>query len=214
MRKLLTKKEAEQVLDVLEICYPDAHCELEHNSPFELLVSTILSAQCTDVRVNSVTRDMYKKYNTPLDFIELGIFGIEEIIKPCGFYRNKAKNILMASKKIIEEFDGQVPKTIEELMSLPGVGKKTANVVASTCFGVPAIAVDTHVFRLANRIGFVDEKDVLETEKALQKKIEKNRWTRAHHLLIFHGRRICKARNPICEECKISSYCKYFKREK
>lgn len=210
MRKLLTKKEVKEVLDILNKTYPDAKCELDHTSPFELLVATILSAQCTDVRVNSITKDMFKSYNTPYDYVELGTAKVEVLIKSCGFYRNKAKSIVGASKKIIEEFNGEVPKTIKELMTLPGVGKKTANVVASTCFGVPAIAVDTHVFRLANRIGFVDEKNVEDTEAALQRKIDKNMWTKAHHLLIFHGRRTCKARNPMCEECSINTYCKYY----
>ncbi|MDO5040850.1 MAG: endonuclease III [Peptoniphilus sp.] len=208
MRKLLTKKEAEEVLDLLEIDYPDAQCELNHSTPFELLVATILSAQCTDVRVNIVTEEMFKRYNEPMDFLNLGIDEIEPLIKTCGLY-NKAKNIYMASKMLVEEYDSKVPSTIKELMKLPGVGQKTANVVASNAFGVPAIAVDTHVFRLANRIGFVDEKDVLNTEKALQRKIPKARWTKAHHLLIFHGRRVCKARNPLCEECSIRQYCKY-----
>lgn len=210
MRRLLTKKETKEVLDILDKTYPDAKCELNHTSPFELLVATILSAQCTDVRVNSITKDMFKKYNTPYDYVELGTVELEKIIKSCGFYRNKAKSIIGASKQIIENFDSEVPTTIKELMTLPGVGKKTANVVASTCFGVPAIAVDTHVFRLSNRIGFVDEKNVEDTEDALQRKIDKNMWTKAHHLLIFHGRRTCKARSPICEECGIKSYCKYY----
>ena len=128
-------------------------------------------------------------------------------------YRNKAKNIKASSKVIIEEFNGQVPKTIKELMTLPGVGKKTANVVASTAFGVPAIAVDTHVFRVTNRIGFVSEKNVENTEKALQNKIDKNRWTKAHHLFIFHGRRCCTARNPNCEMCSINKICRYYNEE-
>ncbi|CDZ74402.1 putative endonuclease III [Peptoniphilus sp. ING2-D1G] len=211
MRKLLTKKEAEEVLVILERDYPDAQCELDYTTPFELLVATILSAQCTDVRVNIVTGELFKLYNKPIDFLNLGIDKIEPLIRTCGLYKNKAKNIYMASKMLVEEYNSEVPSTIEELMKLPGVGKKTANVVASNAFGVPAIAVDTHVFRLANRIGFVDEKDVLNTERALQRKIKKQRWTKAHHLLIFHGRRVCKARNPMCEECSIREYCRYFK---
>lgn len=212
MRKLLTKAEVEEVLEILDKTYPDAKCELDHNSPFELLVATILSAQCTDIRVNMVTKELFKFCNTPYDFVELGIIELEKEIKTCGFYRNKAKSIIGASMKIIEEFNGEVPKTIVELMTLPGVGKKTANVVASTCFGVPAIAVDTHVFRLSNRIGFVDENNVKDTEEVLQRKIKKSMWTKAHHLLIFHGRRACKARKPLCEECNINSYCKYYLR--
>lgn len=209
--RLLNKKEVDEVLDILEECYPDAHCELEHNSPFELLVATILSAQCTDVRVNLVTSEMFKKYNKPEDFVELGVENIEKLIKTCGFYRNKAKNIFLTSLKLLGEYNGEVPNTIEELVKLPGVGKKTANVVASTCFGVPAIAVDTHVFRLSNRIGIVKETNVESTELSLQKKIRKDRWTKAHHLLIFHGRRNCFARKPACEECMIKNYCRYYK---
>lgn len=214
MRKLLTKEEVKEVLNILNKEYPDAQCELNHNSPYELLVATILSAQCTDVRVNQVTSELFDYYNTPAKIIEMGIERLEDYIKPCGFYRNKAKNIMGASLMILNQYNGEVPDTVKELMKLPGVGKKTANVVASTCFGVQAIAVDTHVFRLSNRIGIVNEKNVEDTEKSLQKKIEKNMWTKAHHLLIFHGRRTCKARKPLCEQCVINSYCKYYNKEK
>ena len=213
MKNLLTHDEADKCLDILEKTYPDAHCELVHKSPFELLVSTILSAQCTDVRVNKVTNEIFKKYNKPSDFANMNIETLENLIRECGLYRNKAKNIKASSKVIIEEFNGQVPKTIKELMTLLGVGKKTANVVASTAFGVPAIAVDTHVFRVTNRIGFVSEKNVENTEKALQNKIDKNRWTKAHHLFIFHGRRCCTARNPNCEMCSINKICRYYNEE-
>ena len=213
MKNLLTHDEADKCLDILEKTYPDAHCELVHKSPFELLVSTILSAQCTDVRVNKVTNEIFKKYNKPSDFANMNIETLENLIRECGLYRNKAKNIKASSKVIIEEFNGQVPKTIKELMTLPGVGKKTANVVASTAFGVPAIAVDTHVFRVTNRIGFVSEKNVENTEKALQNKIDKNMWTKAHHLFIFHGRRCCTARNPNCEMCSINKICRYYNEE-
>lgn len=212
MGNLLTREEIKEVLEILNKTYPEAKCELNHSTPFELLVATILSAQCTDVRVNMVTEKMFKEYNTPYDFVALGASGLEKIIKPCGFYRNKAKSIIGTSMTLIEEFNGEVPFTIEELVRLPGVGKKTANVVASTCFGVPAIAVDTHVFRVSNRIGFVNEKNVSDTEKSLQRVIDKNMWTKAHHLFIFHGRRTCKARKPLCEECSINSYCKYYLR--
>lgn len=214
MRKLLTKEEVKEVLNILNKEYPDAQCELNHNSPYELLVATILSAQCTDVRVNQVTSELFDYYNTPAKIIEMGIERLEDYIKPCGFYRNKAKNIMGASLMILNQYNGEVPDTVKELMKLPGVGKKTANVVASTCFGVQAIAVDTHVFRLSNRIGIVNEKNVEDTEKSLQKKIEKNMWTKAHHLLIFHGRRTCKARKPLCEQCVINFYCKYYNKEK
>ena len=211
MKGILSYDEADKCLDILEETYPDAHCELEHKNPFELLVATILSAQCTDVRVNKVTAEMFKKYNKPEDFANMDINKLEDLIRECGLYRNKAKNIKASSNVILEEFNGKVPETINELMKLPGVGKKTANVVASTCFGVPAIAVDTHVFRVSNRIGFVKEKNVSSTEKALQNKIDKSRWTKAHHLFIFHGRRCCTARNPKCDFCTVKDFCKYYK---
>ncbi|MBS6719611.1 MAG: endonuclease III [Peptoniphilus harei] len=210
MKDILTHEEADKCLDILEETYPDAHCELDHKSPFELLVATILSAQCTDIRVNKVTSEMFKKYNKPEDFANMDIKKLEGLIKECGLFRNKAKNIKASSSVILENYNGEVPNTISELMKLPGVGKKTANVVASTAFGVPAIAVDTHVFRVSNRIGFVHEKNVLDTEKALQNKIDKSRWTKAHHLFIFHGRRCCTARNPRCESCTINKICRYY----
>lgn len=210
MKNILTHEEADLCLDILEETYPDAHCELDHKSPFELLVATILSAQCTDIRVNKVTSEMFKKYNKPEDFANIDINKLEGLIKECGLFRNKAKNIKASSSVILENYNGEVPNTISELMKLPGVGKKTANVVASTAFGVPAIAVDTHVFRVSNRIGFVHEKNVLDTEKALQNKIDKSRWTKAHHLFIFHGRRCCTARSPRCESCTINKICRSY----
>ncbi len=210
MKDILTHEEADKCLDILEETYPDAHCELDHKSPFELLVATILSAQCTDIRVNKVTSEMFKKYNKPEDFANMDINKLEGLIKECGLFRNKAKNIKTSSSVILENYNGEVPNTISELMKLPGVGKKTANVVASTAFGVPAIAVDTHVFRVSNRIGFVHEKNVLDTEKALQNKIDKSRWTKAHHLFIFHGRRCCTARSPRCESCTINKICRSY----
>ncbi len=210
MKDILTHEEADKCLDILEETYPDAHCELDHKSPFELLVATILSAQCTDIRVNKVTSEMFKKYNKPEDFANMDINKLEGLIKECGLFRNKAKNIKASSSVILENYNGEVPNTISELMKLPGVGKKTANVVASTAFGVPAIAVDTHVFRVSNRIGFVHEKNVLDTEKALQNKIDKSRWTKAHHLFIFHGRRCCTARSPRCESCTINKICRSY----
>ena len=210
MKDILTHEEADKCLDILEETYPDAHCELDHKSPFELLVATILSAQCTDIRVNKVTSEMFKKYNKPEDFANMDINKLEGLIKECGLFRNKAKNIKASSSVILENYNGEVPNTLSELLKLPGVGKKTANVVASTAFGVPAIAVDTHVFRVSNRIGFVHEKNVLDTEKALQNKIDKSRWTKAHHLFIFHGRRCCTARNPKCESCTINKICRYY----
>lgn len=207
--KTLSKKDVDIILDILEKTYPDAHCQLEHKSPFELLVATILSAQCTDERVNKVTGEMFKNYNKPEDFVKLGPEKIEPLIKSCGFYRNKAKNIYGASFEILNNYGGIVPSSLEELIKLPGVGRKTANVILSNCFGQEAIAVDTHVFRVTNRIGIVDEDSPEKTEFALMKKIKKERWSKAHHLFIFHGRRCCSARRPQCLICPIKNLCKW-----
>ena len=211
MEKMLSKEEIKEVINIILKTYPDATVELEHSSTFELLIATILSAQCTDVRVNKITRELFKDYNTPEDFIQLTEKELGEKIRSCGFYKVKSKNILATSRKIIEEFNGQVPDTMEELITLPGVGRKTANVVLSNAFGVPAIAVDTHVFRVSNRIGLANSKNVLDTEKDLMDNIDKNMWSKAHHLLIFHGRRVCKARSPLCNECPLTNYCLYYK---
>lgn len=208
----MTKKRAKEIIEILKGVYPDAKCELVHETPFELLIATILSAQCTDVRVNQLTSVIFKKYNKPEDFLNMGIENLEELIKPCGFFRNKAKSIMGASEKILREYNGRVPETIEELMTLPGVGKKTANVVASNCFNIPAIAVDTHVFRVSNRIGLAKATNVEKTEEQLMKIIDKNEWTLAHHLIIFHGRRRCKARSPECDICELREYCNYYEK--
>lgn len=213
MEKMLSKKEIDEVLGVLLEEYPDAEAELDHTNPFELLIATILSAQCTDVRVNKITKTLFKKAKTPQDYIDLGQKEIGKIIYSCGFYRVKSENIVKTSKILRDEYDNQVPETIEELMTLPGVGKKTANVVASNAFGVPAIAVDTHVFRVSNRIGLAASSNVENTEKDLMENIDRDMWTKGHHLLIFHGRRVCKARSPLCEECRVSSYCRYYKED-
>lgn len=210
-KDMLKKKEIKIIIDLLLELYPDAKAELDFTNPFELLVATILSAQCTDVQVNKTTAILFKEYRTPEDFLTLTEEELGRKIYSCGFYKNKSKNILESSRILLEEYDGQVPETIEELMLLPGVGRKTANVVVSNAFGVPAIAVDTHVFRVSNRIGLADSKNVEDTERDLMKNIDRNMWTKAHHLLISHGRRICKARNPLCEECPVSDYCKFYK---
>lgn len=211
MPRKKTKKEVKEILDLLSELHPNAHCELVHSSPFELLIATILSAQCTDVRVNIVTEELFKKYNTPKDFKNLSIEEIEKEIKTCGLYKSKAKKIKETSSILVDKYNSELPDTLEELITLPGVGRKTAGVVLSNAFGIPAIAVDTHVFRVSNRIGIVKEKTPEKTEFALMKAIEKERWTHSHHLLIFHGRRICKARKPECENCNIREYCNYYK---
>ena len=194
--------------------YPDAKCELEYKTPYELLVATVLSAQSTDVRVNIVTKELFKNFNTPEKILKLGEEKLMEYIKSIGFYNVKSKNIIALSHLLIQNYDSQVPEQMDELLKLPGVGRKTANVVLSNCFGVPAIAVDTHVFRVSTRLGFSDKKDPLQVEQDLMKKISKKYWTDAHHAFIFHGRRICKARNPMCELCSVQSYCKFYKKKK
>ena len=201
------------IIDTLKTMYPDARCELNHDSPYELLIATILSAQSTDKRVNIVTKDLFKVANTAEDMLALGEEKLKDYIRSIGFYNTKSKNIILASKDIIDKFDGEVPRDMKNLTSLAGVGRKTANVVMSNCFDVPAIAVDTHVFRLAHRLGFSNKKDVLQVEYDLQKKIAKKDWTYAHHLLIFHGRYRCKAQNPICTDCQLSDYCNYYKKK-
>ncbi|KHO40168.1 endonuclease III [Clostridium tetani] len=206
----MNKKIIKKVIETLGRTYPEAKCELDFKSPYELLVATILSAQCTDKRVNKVTSELFKEYNTPEKIIELSQEELGEKIKSCGFYNNKSKNILGATQKILEKFKGKVPKTMEELMSLPGVGRKTANVVLSNAFGVPAIAVDTHVFRVSNRIGIAKGKNPDEVEMELMKNIDKDMWSITHHYLIWHGRYTCKSRKPQCEECPIAPYCEYF----
>lgn len=199
-----------KILDDLESLYPNAKAQLNFTNAFELLIATILSAQCTDVRVNKVTDVLFKKFNTPKAIVDLGVDGLSKYIKSCGLYKNKSKNIIATCNVLYNDFDSQVPDNLKDLMSLPGVGRKTADVVLSNAFGIPAIAVDTHVFRVTNRIGIVNEKDVLSTEMSLMKVIPKQRWSKSHHLFIWHGRNLCKARNPKCEECILNDRCAFF----
>lgn len=197
------------IIMMLEKEYNGMGCALNYNSPFELLVATMLSAQTTDVTVNKATNVLFEKYNKPEDFAAITTEELESYIKSCGFYKNKAKNIIEASKKIQEEYSGKVPDTLEELIKLPGVGRKTANVVLSNAFDKDAIAVDTHVFRVSNRIGLANAKDAYKTEEQLMENIPKEYWSRAHHWLIWHGRKICTARKPKCDNCPIKSLCNY-----
>ncbi len=213
MKEMLTKEEAKKVIDILLELYPDAKAELNFSNPFELLIATILSAQTTDVQVNKVTEKLFKDYKTPQDFIKLSEEELAEKIKSLGFYKNKSKNILATCRILVEKYQGQVPDTREELMKLPGVGRKTANVVISNVFNKQAIAVDTHVFRVSNRIGLAHSDNVFDTEKDLMNNIDESMWSKAHHLLIFHGRRVCKSRKPLCEKCPLTDYCLYYKRE-
>ncbi|TDT45662.1 endonuclease III [Fonticella tunisiensis] len=199
-----------EVLEILEEHYGDMGCALNFKSPFELLVATMLSAQTTDVTVNKATAVLFEKYNTPEDFAALKPEELEPYIKTCGFYKTKAQNIINASRKILTDFNGKVPKRLEDLTSLPGVGRKTANVVLSNAFGVDAIAVDTHVFRVSNRIGLAHADNVEDTEMQLMENIPKEYWSRAHHWLIWHGRKVCTARRPKCEICPVNRLCNYY----
>ncbi|MCF0147176.1 MAG: endonuclease III [Clostridium sp.] len=205
------KKRTKAILDILKEDYPDAKCELNHDSPFQLLVATILSAQTTDKKVNEVTETLFRDYPDLDAFLTLSVEELEERIKQIGLYRSKAKNLIMMCNQLKEKFNGEVPRTMEEITSLAGAGRKTANVVLSNAFGVPSIAVDTHVFRVSNRLGLADSDNVLEVEKQLQKELPKREWSLAHHLLIFHGRRCCIARNPKCVMCDLTNHCKYYK---
>ena len=203
----ITKKIKEKQLAILEETYAGAVPELIFNSPFELLISVILSAQCTDKRVNAVTAELFPIANTPEQFIALGQAKLEELIKPCGFFRTKAKNILATCQKLVDDFSGEVPESFDELVKLPGVGRKTANVVTSVAFKQPAIAVDTHVFRIANRLQLATGETPIEVELGLQKIIPREKWSDAHHWLIWHGRKLCKARQPLCSQCPLIKVC-------
>jgi endonuclease-3 len=197
-----------KILEGLDAAYPAAHCELEHRDPFQLLVSTILSAQCTDVRVNAVTKTLFVKYPTPAHFAYANPRELEQEIRPTGFFRNKTKSIMGASKKIVEEFGGKVPETMEALLTLPGVARKTANVVLGTAFGIPSgIVVDTHVIRLSRRLDLTKNKDPQKIEQDLLQVIPRDRWILFSHQLIWHGRRVCAARKPRCVECNLRDIC-------
>ncbi len=192
--------------------HPDAKPELEFGSLYQLIIAVILSAQCTDIRVNKVTRVLFKVAPTADVLAEMPLGEIEQIIKTCGLYKNKAKYIKRTAQILSEEYDGSVPEDYDTLLTLPGVSRKTANVVISVGFGVPAIAVDTHVFRVSRRIGIAKGENVRAVEEALMKAYPKKYWSKLHHLLIFHGRYVCKARKPDCEHCDISGYCKAYKK--
>lgn len=204
----LTKTRREQVIEILEDLYPAAESELTFEDKFQLLVAVVLSAQTTDVGVNRVTPKLFETYPDPEALSKADVSKVEDLLKTIGMYRTKAKNIVGLSKLLMEDHQGQVPGDYDDLIKLPGVGRKTANVVLAVGFGVARIAVDTHVFRLANRIGFTEEKDVLKTELALMKVLPEEKWINMHHALILHGRRVCMARNPQCLECPILHLCK------
>ena len=206
---MLDKTTIHIVLTELRSEYAETTTALNYGSPFQLLISTMLAAQSTDKRVNIVTKDLFQKYPDVRNFLELSIPELEEKIKTVGLYKSKAKNILATCQILVDQYDGQVPLTREELIKLPGVGRKTANVVLSIVTDFKAIAVDTHVFRVSNRIGLADSKDVRKTEDDLMKNIPQKDWSDAHHWLIWHGRKVCQARNPLCDNCLINMYCEY-----
>ena len=202
---------SEEILKELEKLYPDAKPALHFRSPYELLVAVVLSAQCTDERVNKVTKVLFEYYDTPEKMLTLSQEELEKYIFSCGFYRNKAKHILSASRDILEKFGGQVPETLEELQTLAGVGRKTANVVYAVAFGGDAIAVDTHVFRVSNRLGLASGNTPQKVEEGLQKAIPKELWSIAHHYLIWHGRRVCHSQKPDCAGCTLKEFCADYK---
>ena len=206
----MKNEDKERFILYLEKLFPNAKCELEYNDPFQFLVSVILSAQCTDKRVNMVTPKLFEKFPTVYDFASADIRDIENLIKSCGFYHNKAKNIKNASIEIVNKYNGKVPTNIEDMMKLPGVGMKTAKVVCGDLYNADVIAVDTHVLRIANRVGLVDEKDPSKCSIKLEKLL-KNDKPRIHHRIVLFGRYHCKAQKPNCEQCEIKDICKYYK---
>lgn len=197
------------ILDTIAAMFPDAHCELNHSNPFELTIAVLLSAQCTDETVNKVTASLFQKYKRPEDYLAVPLEELEQDIRRIGLFRNKAKNIQALCSMLLEQFGGEIPQEHEKLVLLPGVGRKTANVVVSNAFGVPAIAVDTHVERVSKRLSLAKPEDsVLEVEKKLMKKVPRSEWTDTHHRLIFFGRYHCKAQNPNCEQCPLLELCR------
>jgi endonuclease III len=202
------RKRVAAILAGLDAAYPEATCELKHQSPFQLVISTILSAQCTDVRVNMVTETLYKKYTKPEDFAYANPAELEAEIRPTGFFRNKTKSIIGASKTIVEKFGGQVPRTMEEILTLPGVARKTANVVLGTAYGISSgVVVDTHVIRLSQRLDLTRNKDPKKIEVDLMAILPQDKWIQFSHQLIWHGRRVCVARKPRCAECNLEKLC-------
>ena len=211
---MLSKIKTIEAVQTMGDLFPDAHCELNHRNAFELLIATILSAQATDVGVNKVTPKLFERFPTPAHLAEASEESVIECIQSLGLYRSKAKNIRLCAQQLLERFNGEVPRTREELVSLAGVGRKTANVVMSVAFNIPAFAVDTHVERISKRLQICRQKDtVLEVEETLCRKIPKELWSRAHHWMIFFGRYHCVARKPKCHECPLLEMCAFGKRE-
>ena len=202
------RKQIVELIEILKKAHPEATCSLNFSTPFEMLVAVMLSAQCTDERVNKTTPAIFAKYNTPEDFANMDVKLLEELVHPCGFYKNKAKNIIACSKKILSDFGGQVPQTMEELMSLPGVGRKSANVVMLEAFNMPmGIAVDTHAKRISNRIGLSKENDPEKIELDLLQIVPKEYLKDVNHLFVYHGRKVCDSRKPKCDICPVRDFC-------
>lgn len=207
----MNTKDKKKAIELLAEAYPDAKPALKFASPYQLLVAVVLSAQCTDERVNKVTAELFKEHGTPEKMAELSQEELEKYIYSCGFYHNKAAHILSATNDILTRYGGEVPGTLEELRTLAGVGRKTANVVYSVAFGGNAIAVDTHVFRVSNRLGLATGKTPEQVEKGLQKAIDENLWSKSHHYLIWHGRKVCHSQKPDCANCTLCGICDYFR---
>ncbi|MGF9768556.1 endonuclease III [Bacillus albus] len=206
---MLNKTQIRYCLDTMADMYPEAHCELIHDNPFELVIAVALSAQCTDALVNKVTKNLFQKYKTPEDYLSVSLEELQQDIRSIGLYRNKAKNIQKLCQMLLDDYNGKVPEDRDELTKLPGVGRKTANVVVSVAYGIPAIAVDTHVERVSKRLAICRWKDsVLEVEKTLMKKVPMDEWSVTHHRMIFFGRYHCKAQRPQCEECPLLEVCR------
>ena len=207
----MTKNETSNLINLLKNTYPEAKCSLDFKTPFQLVVAVMLSAQCTDERVNLTTPALFKRCQTIEDFANININELEDLIHPCGFYRNKATNIKKCAKQILEEFDGEVPHDMDNLLTLAGVGRKSANVILLEVFGIAnGIAVDTHCKRLSNRIGLSKQSDPSKIEQDLLKQIDKKHLKDVNHLFIWHGRNTCLARNPKCDKCTIKEFCKYY----
>lgn len=206
-----TKQKAKEIVQILKNTYPDATCSLNFSTPFEAVVAVVLSAQCTDERVNKTTPTLFNRCNSIQDFIDIDIKELENLVHPCGFYRNKAANIKACAKKVLEDFNGNVPSTMEELLTLPGVGRKTANVVLLEVFGIAnGIAVDTHAKRISNKLGLSSNSDPSKIEQDLLKIFDKEDLKSINHLLVWHGRNFCKAQKPNCKDCTINKYCKNY----
>jgi len=199
-----------EILQILESMYPNSKTALNHSSPFQLLVATILSAQCTDERVNEITKELFPAFPTPHHLAQASFEEVASYIRSAGLWRSKASNLIGTAKILVEKYGGEVPRTREDLEALPGVGRKTANVVLANAFGIPAIAVDTHVFRVANRLGLSTASTPLQTEQQLMEVIPQEKWIDAHHWLIRHGRALCKARQPLCNQCPLQSHCRHY----